>query len=115
MPDGPPRLYCDEDVSVVLVGMLRARGFPVATARDSARLGRTDDEQLIFAAETASVLLTHNRVDFDRLHRRWLESGRRHSGIIVARRRLPVELASRLGRLLSRLSADDLANQLFFI
>ena len=28
MPSRPPTLYCDEDVSVVLAAMLRARGFP---------------------------------------------------------------------------------------
>jgi hypothetical protein len=34
MPNRPPALYCDEDVSVVLAAML-ARGFPVSTARDA--------------------------------------------------------------------------------
>jgi len=115
MPDRPTAsLYCDEDVSLVVAAMLRARGFPVTTARDSGRLGRSDEEQLTFAAEIDSVLLTHNRVDFEHLHRGWLESGRRHSGIIVARRRLPADLSGRLGRLLSRLSAENFANQLFF-
>ena len=55
MPDGPAPLYCDEDVSVVLAAMLRARGFLVTTARDSGRLGRSDEEQLTFAAEADSV------------------------------------------------------------
>lgn len=39
MPNRPAALYCDEDVSVVLAAMLRARGFRVATARDSGHLG----------------------------------------------------------------------------
>ena len=114
MPDRPATLYCDEDVSVVLAAMLSARGFSVMTARDSSQLGLSDEDQLAFAAQTDTVLLTHNRVDFEQLHRRWLESGRRHSGIIVARRRLPMELAGRVGRLLARLSAEDFANQLFY-
>ena len=95
--------------------MLRARGFLVTTARDSGRLGRSDEEQLAFAAEADSVLLTHNRVDFQRLYRNWLASGRHHSGIVIARRRLPAELAARLGRLLARLPGADFANQLFYV
>jgi Domain of unknown function (DUF5615) len=114
MPDRLPPLHCDEDVSVVLAAMLRARGFTVTTARDSRQLGRSDDEQLTFATDTGSVLVTHNRVDFERLHRIWLEAGRPHSGIIIARRRLPAELARRLGRLLVRLPAEDFAGQLFY-
>jgi Domain of unknown function (DUF5615) len=115
MPDRLPPLHCDEDVSVVLAAMLRARGFTVTTARDSGQLGRSDEEQLAFAASAGSVLVTHNRVDFERLHGRWLEAGRRHSGIIIARRRLPAELGGRLGRLLVRLPAEDFADQLFYV
>jgi hypothetical protein len=39
MPDLLPPLHCDEDVSVVLAAMLRARGFTATTARDSGQLG----------------------------------------------------------------------------
>lgn len=56
MPDRPVALYCDEDISVVLAAMLRARGFTVTTARDSGQLGRSDEDQLTFAAEAGSVL-----------------------------------------------------------
>ena len=114
MPSLPAALYCDEDVSVVLAAMPRARGFQVTTALDAGHLGQPDERQLQVAAEAARVLLTHNRADFERLHRQWLEAGRRHAGIIIARRRLPGELAMRLGRLLGRLTADDFMNQLFY-
>ena len=98
----------------MLAAMLRARGFPVTTTRDAGHLGRTDEQQLQVAAGANWILLTHNRADFERLHRQWLESGRRHAGIIIARRRLPGELVVRLGRLLGRLAADDFTNQLFY-
>ena len=113
MPDRHPTLYCDEDVSVVLAAMLRARGFSVTAARDADQLGRSDEEQLTLAVGGGGVLLTHNRVDFERLHRLWLESGRDHAGIVIARR-LPVELAGRVGRLLARLGPEDFSNQLFY-
>jgi hypothetical protein len=114
MPDRLPPLHCDEDVSVVFAAMLRARGFTLTTARDAGQLGRSDEEQLAFASGAGRVLVTHNRVDFERLHGRWLEAGRRHSGIIIARRRLPVELARRVSRLLARLPVENFSDQLFY-
>ena len=114
MPSRPAELYCDEDVSVVLAAMLRARGFPVTTARDGGHLGHVDEHQLQIAADADRIFLTHNRADFERLHRQWIESSRQHADIIIARRRLPGELTMRLGRLLGRLGADDFTNQLFY-
>ena len=114
MPSRPAALYCDEDVSVALAAMLRARGFRVTTTRDAGHLGRTDEQQLRVAADADRILVTHDRADFERLHRQWLESGRRHAGVIIARRRLPGELVVRVGRLLGRLTADDFTNQLFY-
>lgn len=111
----PPPLYLDEDVSVVVAAILAARGFPTMTARERTHLGRTDSEQLAFAADSNSILLTHNRVDFERLRREWLEVGRPHAGIIIARRRSPGELAARVGRLLSRLGPKELRAQLFYV
>ena len=105
----------DEDVSVVVAAILAARGFIPVTVRDRKQLGRTDSEQLEYAAGSNRVFLTHNRVDFERLHREWLEAGRPHSGIIIARRRSPRELAASVGRLLSRLGTEELRNQLFYI
>jgi predicted nuclease of predicted toxin-antitoxin system len=78
MPDSSPAVYLDEDVSIVVAAILRARGFEVVTARDIGQLGLSDSEQLASAAQTGRVFLTHNRVDFERLHREWLESGRSH-------------------------------------
>lgn len=115
MPNGPARVYLDEDVSVVAAVILRARGFEAVTARESGQLGRSDSEQLAFGARAGRVLLTHNRVDFERLHRDWLEAGRPHAGIIIARRRAPRDLVARVGRLLTRLAADELKNQLLYV
>ncbi len=114
MPSRAAAIYLDEDVSVVVAAILRSRGFDAVTARDIGALGRSDIEQLTSAVQSDRVLLTHNRVDFERLHREWIELGKSHAGIIVARRRLPVQLAARVGRLLERLTADDLKDQLLY-
>jgi hypothetical protein len=68
MPSRQAALYSDDDVSVVLATMLRARAFPVSTARDAEHLGRTDEDQWLASADAGRVLLTHNRADFERLH-----------------------------------------------
>lgn len=71
MPRAPAPVYLDEDVSVIVAAILKARGFDVVTARDAGQPGRSDFQQLAFGAEAGRVLLTHNRVDFERLHREW--------------------------------------------
>ena len=115
MASQPARVYLDEDVSVVVTAILQARGFEALTARDTRLLGRSDSEQLEFVAETGCVLLTHNRVDFERLHRDWIEGGRQHWGIIVARQRSASDIALRTARLLVRLTADELRNQILYV
>ena len=115
MLKAPARVYLDEDISVVVAAILKARGFDILTARDAEQLGLSDSQQLAFAAGTGRVLATHNRVDFEHVHREWLTTGRTHAGIVVARRRPPGELAARIGRLLSRLSAEDLKSQLLYM
>lgn len=64
------RLYFDEDVSAGIVHNLRQRGFDVLSARDADRLHLDDEAQLAFAVSQKRALFTHNRYDFEQLHRR---------------------------------------------
>ena len=107
-------VYLDEDVSVVVGDMLEARGFSVVTTRDAGRLGATDIEQLEYASIHGKTLVTHNRVDFEELHKRYLEEGRESLGIIVLGRRRPGALVASLLKLLNQLTADEFRNQLFY-
>lgn len=100
---------------MVAAAILHARGFDVVTTRDAGHLGRSDADQLVFAADAGRLLLSHNRADFERLHRQWSELGRSHAGIVIARRRSPSELAARVGRLLSRLTAEEMKNQVLYV
>ena len=110
------RLYFDEDVSASIVENLRQRGFDVLSARDASRLHLDDDTQLAFAAAEERALLTHNRFDFEQLHGRYLAEGRRHYGVILAKRR-PSDAAvvARLLALLNSVTADEMVNQLRYI
>ncbi len=108
-------LYLDEDVSVLVAALLRARGFDVITARDEGMLGHSDAEQLAQAASLGRCILTHNRVDYEELQRWYIGSHLKHSGIIVGSRRDVYELARRVALVLNTLSADEMENQLLYI
>lgn len=110
------RLYFDEDVSASIVDNLRQRGFDVTSARDAGRLHLDDASQLAFAAADGRAFVTHNRLDFERLHQRYLSEGREHHGIIVAKRR-PSDTAVvvKLLALLNEVTAGDMIDQLRYI
>ena len=108
-------LYLDEDVNVLVADLIPARGFAAMTTQEADRIGSTDEEQLAFAASQGKTILTHNRADFEALAQRYYEQRRTHSGIIVAVRRHPKELARRLLILLNSYTADEIENQLRYI
>lgn len=108
-------LYLDEDVNVVLADFLRARGFRVTTTQEAGLIGRTDEEQLAFAARQGKAILTHNRVHFEALARTYFEDGKAHAGIIIAVRRDCKELARRVLTLLNSLTADEIENQIRYL
>lgn len=108
-------LYFDEDVSVGIVENLRTRGFDVLSVRDAGALGRSDDEQMLYAVSQRRAVFTHNRVDFEKQHVRFLENGMSHYGIIVAKRRKDAEVVSKLLALLDAVTAEEMKNQLRYI
>lgn len=59
--------------------------------------GTTDEEQMEYAAAKNFTLLTHNREDFKKIHREWMNKGRRHSGIIIMGQGKPEKLVRRIG------------------
>lgn len=60
-------LYLDEDVSVLVAKLVRARGFLVTTTLEEGQLGNSDSRQLDYAVSRQKTLLTHNRDDFEKL------------------------------------------------
>lgn len=83
--------------------------------RDAGQLGRSDAEQLDYAANHGMVFLTHNRTDFETIHRQYLSGRKSHWGIIIAARRRPPLKVANLLRLLDKLTADELRDQLLYI
>jgi hypothetical protein len=108
-------LYFDEDVSLGIVENLRTRGFDVLSAREADALGRTDDEQMLYAVSQRRAVVTHNRVDFEKQHVKFLESGMSHYGVIIVKRRRDQEVVARLLSLLDEVTAEEMKNQLRYI
>jgi superfamily II DNA helicase RecQ len=108
------RVYLDEDVSVLIATLLRGRNITATTARDEQMLGQSDEAQLERAIALESILVTHNRVHFERLHRHWIEHHLHHYGIILLIRRRDVYLTARkLTQFLAQ--HDTLENQLWYV
>src|SRR5438552_1467551 len=108
-------LYLDEDVDVLVADLVRARGFNVVTTQEAGRKQKADDDQLAFAAGQQRTLVTHNRVDFEELAQQYFADSKAHSGIIIAVRRAPYEIAQRLLVILNHVTADEMTDQIRYI
>ena len=114
-PDVKPRLFLDEDLHFGLAQALRKRGHDVVHAQEMERKGRSDREQLAYAAEQGRCLLSFNVKDFVILHNEYAVSQRNHWGIIVSKQ-VPVgEVMRKLLRFLTDHSRDSAKNRLFFL
>lgn len=108
-------LYLDEDVSVLVADLLRARGFVVSTTLETGNLGVSDREQLEYAISRKLALVTHNRADFESLAQQYFANAGVHHGIIVAVRRPAQEVVARLLAILNSRTRDEIQNQLLYI
>jgi hypothetical protein len=108
-------LYLDEDVSALVARLVRARGFTATTTQEAGQEGKSDPEQLAYVASRRWTILTHSRVDFERLAAEYFTTGQTHSGIIIAMRRPPHELCRRLLAMLNQVTADEIENQVRYI
>lgn len=110
------RLYLDEDVSVLVAQLLRPHGFEVLTTLDAHNLGSSDAVQLRYAAEHHWTLLTHNRIDYERLQVEGLRDQRPHAGILIANRRASdFDFARRIMTVLNRFTPEEIANHLLYL
>lgn len=108
-------LYLDEDVSVLVADLVRARGFTAITTREAGQLHASDVEQLAYAVGQQKSFLTHNRADFEALAQTYFATGQTHYGIIVAVRHPPYEIVRRLLLILNQVTADEMQDQLRYI
>ncbi|MBU2610521.1 MAG: DUF5615 family PIN-like protein [Chloroflexi bacterium] len=74
-------LYANENFPIQVVRELRRLGYDVLTSQEAGKDNRAipDEDVLSFASEQGRALLTINKRDFLRLHRRPLD----HAGMIL--------------------------------
>lgn len=108
-------LYLDEDVSVLVADLIRARHFTATTTRDAGKLHAADAEQLAYAASQQKAILTHNRADFEALAQTYATTGQTHYGIIIAVRHPPYEIVRRVLTILNNVTADEMQHQVRYI
>lgn len=109
------KTYLDENVSVLLAELLHSRGFEALTAQEAGNKGLRDDQQLEFATSNGMAILTHDRVDFEALAKDYFANGKSHQGMIIAYRRRPQFLAERVVKVINRITADEMVNQIIYI
>jgi predicted nuclease of predicted toxin-antitoxin system len=105
------RLYFDECVPVTVVTHLRAEGHDVTHAVEVGNRGASngwdDEAQLLHAAAEDRILVTQNRDDFRREHRKLTGAGGIHPGILLLSAAYkPSVLAEALGLYLERTCLD---------
>lgn len=72
------KVFLDEDVDIIVADIIRSHGFEALTTQEAGRKGSSDADQLDFACEKSYVILTHNRVDFERLALNYFSSNSHH-------------------------------------
>ena len=78
-----PRLYLDENFGQTFARILTSRGFDALTAQAAGMLGRSDREQLEFAADQGRCLLSQNIAHFVVVHGQFMRGGLDHAGILL--------------------------------
>lgn len=109
------KVYLDEDVNVLIAELVRLQKIKSLTVDEAGRKGKTDAEQLKYAAQNGYAILTHNRIDYEALARNYFEDDKTHRGIIIAVRRPIHEIAERLLKVLNDFTADEMTNQIIYI
>ncbi|MBI5215516.1 MAG: DUF5615 family PIN-like protein [Ignavibacteriae bacterium] len=105
------KFYLDENLATAIAKGLRRRNIEVLTAGDAGMLQRTDDEQLAYATQIGSTLVTQDQ-DFMVLHK----SAPRHEGIVYITRPHTIgEIIEGLHLIAEALSPDDMKNHIEFL
>ena len=109
------KLFLDEDIHTALSHALRQRGFDVVHAQDLKRKGKSDSEQLAFAAQEERCMMTFNVRDFVNLHNQYVGQNKEHWGIIVSRQIVIGETLRRLLKKVGFATRADFKNRIEFL
>ena len=62
-----------------------------------------------------TLVLTHDRKDFEELATEYFASGKKHCGIVILADNSPQEIARRMIAVLNDFTADEMTNQIIYI
>jgi hypothetical protein len=111
-------LYLDEDAQDSdLIQALSLRGVDVLAAWAAGMRQRDDEVHLLFATTQGRVLYGFNARDYFRLHTEFLEQGRSHAGIVLAKQQhySVGEQMRRLLRLIATRSPVEMRDRIEFL
>lgn len=111
----PVQLYLDEDVDPLIAQVLRHRGINCLATQEANNRGKSDAEQLAFAASQQRAFLTFNVKDFVRLSQDYAETGRTHSGIILSQHLPFRELLRRTLLLVQKYGQEEFINRVLWL
>ncbi len=109
------KIILDEDMHFGMASALRKRGYNVIHVQELDRKGLSDEEQLNYAVQNESCIITFNIKDFVILHNEYVRKKRKHFGIIVTKQRSFKETLHRLLPRLQQCSKDTMKNRLEFV
>ncbi len=90
------QLYLDEDVDILIAELICSQGFQAFTTNEVRHKGEKDPQQLEYAISRKCAIVTHNRIDFEKLAQDYFVINQTHYGIIIAVQRQPHEIAELL-------------------
>lgn len=96
------RFLLDENIHPRVAESAWEQDVDVVSVIDLRRRGRSDFEQLEFAAEQDRVLVTRNRADYLHWTREFYHRGLPHGGLLLVEEGLPNDQPEMLARALSR-------------
>jgi hypothetical protein len=102
-----PRYLLDENLSTAIAVAARRRGFDVVSSHEVGLDGKSDEEQLLAAANDGRILVTENCKDFTPISRRFAEAGLPHAGVLCV---APGGAASNVGWMLGAIERHARAN-----
>lgn len=82
-------IYLDECIDHRLAEVLRERGYDILTVQEARTRHDDDESQLLYATTHSRILLSHNQIDFGRLHVAFQRDGRSHGGLAVVPQTVP--------------------------
>jgi predicted nuclease of predicted toxin-antitoxin system len=105
-------LYLDDDLDPALASLLRQRGVDTISSIEAGTVGQRDELHPEWVSSHGRVLVSYNFHDFLPIAERWFLDGREHAGIILSFRQFRRHQIGELLRLLLRLLAAVLPDEL---